>query len=52
MPSLSRREFVLATAGLLLAPRTSIAADARVDILLDERIGPISADFYVPAFRK
>lgn len=30
----------------LLAPRTQRATDARVDILLGERIGPISADLY------
>ncbi len=50
MLSFSRREFVrigaAAAASVVLAPRTSRAAAARVDILLDERIGPITADVY------
>jgi alpha-N-arabinofuranosidase len=46
----NRREFVriatAAGAGLLLAPRSSRAADARIDVLTTERIGPITADLY------
>jgi alpha-N-arabinofuranosidase len=46
----TRREFVraatAATAGIVLAPRTSRAADARIDVLIGEPIGPITADLY------
>jgi alpha-L-arabinofuranosidase len=47
---MNRRHFIrtaaAATAGLVLAPRTSRAAAARVDVLLDEPIGPIGANLY------
>jgi alpha-N-arabinofuranosidase len=46
---MNRREFVrlaLCGAAVALAPRSARAADARVDVLLDERIGPIAADLY------
>ena len=46
---MNRRDFVrlaLSGAAVALAPRSARAADARVDVLLDERIGPITADFY------
>ena len=61
VPSIGRRDFMKAAAAALgaaasvraagsslrfLAPRTQRATDARVDILLDERIGPITADIY------
>jgi alpha-L-arabinofuranosidase len=50
MQQYSRRDFVrlasLATAGLTLAPRASRAADARIDVLLEEPIGPVTADLY------
>ena len=46
---MNRRDFVrlaLAGAATALAPRSARAADARVDVLPDERIGPITADLY------
>ena len=46
---MNRRDFVrlaLGGAAVALAPRSARAADARVDVLLDERIGPITADLY------
>jgi alpha-N-arabinofuranosidase len=50
MDMVGRRDFVrvasAAAAGVLLAPRTTRAADARVDVLMAERIGPIGADLY------
>jgi alpha-L-arabinofuranosidase len=46
----TRREFLgaaaSATAALVLAPRTARAADARIDVLLDESIGTIAPDIY------
>src|ERR1700719_2374784 len=45
MFGMDRRRFLLS--GLaLLAPRTSFAATARIEILPDEPIGPISPDIY------
>lgn len=45
MPEILRRNFLLS--GLaLLAPRTSLAATARIDILPDEPIGTISPNIY------
>ena len=44
-----RRDFLgLTAAGAagLLAPRTARAADARIEVLLNEPIGPITADLY------
>jgi alpha-L-arabinofuranosidase len=50
MHAWSRRDFLriagAATAGLTLAPRTSRAADARIDVLLGEPIGQVSANLY------
>jgi alpha-L-arabinofuranosidase len=50
MDSVSRRDFLriatVATAGLAFAPRASRAADARIDVLVTEPIGAITADFY------
>ena len=46
---MERRDFLrmaAATAALVAAPRTSRAATARVDVLVNEPIGPITADFY------
>ncbi len=47
---MNRRRFLqLAVAGAAVAltpPRTSRAADSRIDVLLDEVIGPVSADLY------
>ena len=46
---MKRRDFLrLAAAGtgLALFPRTSRAADAHIEILLDEPIGPVSANLY------
>ncbi len=46
---MNRRDFVrlaLGGAAVALAPRSARAADARVDVLPDERIGPITADLY------
>ena len=46
---MNRRQFVrvaLCGAAGVLAPRSARAADARVDVLLDERIGPITANLY------
>ena len=49
-PSVTRRHFLhlsaAAAAGVVLAPRGAHAADARVEILLNERIGPVTADLY------
>ena len=49
-PVVTRRHFLhlsaAAAAGVVLAPRGVHAADARVEILLNERIGPVSADLY------
>jgi alpha-N-arabinofuranosidase len=50
MMTLTRREFVRTTAaaaaGVALAPRSARAADARIDVLIGEPIGPIAADLY------
>lgn len=50
MEPVTRREFVRLTAaagaGVLLAPRSARAADARIEVLAGERIGPITADLY------
>jgi alpha-L-arabinofuranosidase len=50
MDACSRRDFLrvagTAAAGLTLAPRTSRAADARIDVLTGESIGPVTADLY------
>lgn len=43
---MNRREFLLSTAALALAPRTSFAAGARIEILPDEPIGIISPTIY------
>jgi alpha-L-arabinofuranosidase len=46
---MERRDFLrmaAAAAALVAAPRTSRAATARVDVLVGEPIGPITADFY------
>src|ERR1700751_5790563 len=43
---MNRREFVLSTAALALAPRTSLAAAARIEILPEEPIGTISPMIY------
>ena len=46
---MNRRHFVrlaLTGAAVALAPRTARAADARVDVLLSERIGPVTTDLY------
>ncbi|HEX2452647.1 MAG TPA: alpha-L-arabinofuranosidase C-terminal domain-containing protein [Vicinamibacterales bacterium] len=45
----SRRDFLqlaLAGAVVALAPRTARAADARVEVLIDEPIGPVAANLY------
>jgi alpha-N-arabinofuranosidase len=45
----SRRDFLqlaLAGAVVALAPRTARAADARVEVLIDEPIGPVTANLY------
>jgi alpha-N-arabinofuranosidase len=45
-----RREFLLSSAGLgalaLLAPRSAMAADSKIEILLNEPIGTIHPDIY------
>ena len=50
MTDWTRRDFLraagTAAAGLTLAPRSSRAADARIDVLLGEPIGPVTADHY------
>ena len=49
MKPLTRRDFVrmtAAAAGGLLAPRTSRAADARIEVVTTERIGRVTADVY------
>jgi alpha-N-arabinofuranosidase len=50
MNACTRRDFLrvagAAAAGLTLAPRTSRAADARIDVLVSEPIGPVTADLY------
>ena len=46
---MERRDFLrmaMAAGALVAAPRTSRAATARVDVLVNEPIGPITADFY------
>ena len=46
---MERRDFLrmaAAAAALAAAPRTSRAATARIDVLVNEPIGPITADFY------
>ena len=49
---MNRREFLrvagagAAGAAFTLAPRTSLAADARIDVLLGEPIGTIGANLY------
>ena len=45
MPDILRRNFLLSSLALL-APRTSSAASARIDILPDEPIGTISPNIY------
>jgi alpha-N-arabinofuranosidase len=50
MEPLSRRQFVTmtaaATVGVLTSARSARAADARLEVLVGERIGPITADLY------
>jgi len=49
MSELSRRAFIAATAaaaGSLLAPRSARAADARIEILVDEPIGRIAPEVH------
>src|SRR4029453_18240928 len=46
---MNRRHFLrsaAAGAALALAPRSARAADARIDVLADETIAPITADLY------
>lgn len=43
---MTRREFLLASAAVALAPRSSLAATARIEILPDEPIGTISPAIY------
>ena len=46
---MQRRDFLrtaAAGAALALAPRSVRAADARIDVLVDEPLGPITADLY------
>ena len=43
---MNRREFLLSTAALALAPRSSLAAAARIEILPEEPIGTISPTIY------
>jgi alpha-L-arabinofuranosidase len=43
---MNRREFLLSTAALALAPRSSLAAGARIEILPEEPIGTISPTIY------
>ena len=43
---MTRREFLLASAAVALAPRSSLAAAARIEILPDEPIGTISPSIY------
>src|SRR5215467_3863153 len=43
--TIDRRAFLMAGAGLL-APRTSRAATARIEVIPDEQIGVISPDIY------
>jgi alpha-N-arabinofuranosidase len=46
----SRRRFLrigaASAAALAIAPRTSRAADSRIEVVPSERVGPITADFY------
>ena len=45
--AMKRREFLrLAVAATVLAPRSARAADARIEVMLDEPIGLIPADLY------
>lgn len=50
MADLSRRKFLagstLALAGAFAAPRSAMAADTVIDVLLNEELGTISPDFY------
>jgi alpha-N-arabinofuranosidase len=46
MTPMNRREFLAISAGALLAPRSSFAASARIDILPDESIATISPTIY------
>ncbi len=46
MPQTTRRQFLVTCAAAALAPRSARAADARIEILATEPIGPITADFY------
>jgi alpha-N-arabinofuranosidase len=50
MPTLTRRDFLATTTAVagaaLLAPRSVHAADSRVEILLDERIGRIAPEIH------
>lgn len=50
MTDWTRRDFLrtagIAAAGVALAPRSSRAADARIDVLVGEPIGPVTADHY------
>jgi alpha-N-arabinofuranosidase len=43
---MNRRHFLLSTSAALLAPRSSSAATARIEIVPDEAIGTISPDIY------
>jgi len=49
-PMTTRRAFIqtlgAAGAAALVAPRSARAADSRIDILLDEPIGPIAPELY------
>jgi alpha-L-arabinofuranosidase len=48
-PSVSRREFLCAaaaTAAIAIAPRSSRAADSRIDVSVGESLGPITHDLY------
>ena len=44
--AMNRREFLLSTAAIALAPRTSLGATARIEILPEEPIGTISPLIY------
>jgi alpha-N-arabinofuranosidase len=50
MPTLTRRDFLATTTAAagaaLLAPRSAAAADSRIEILLDERIGRIAPEIH------
>jgi alpha-L-arabinofuranosidase len=49
MPACNRRDFLriaATTTACVLAPRSSRAADAHIEVLIDEPIGPATADLY------